>query len=450
MIVQTLDAAQQEAVDMCVDTDKRLVAVTGEAGTGKTTIIKTVCQRLEEAGKTFALCAPTGKAARRIREATGFPALTIHKLLGFNQPDMDPNTGEQVGASRPMYTKDRPLEYDVVICDEYAMVSTGLHRDLADAIGRGALRVFGDERQLPPIENQDLADPTSPFSKCLARPNTIKLHNVYRQEFGNGILEAARSINRGSFPARSDECRLYINPSMVGELYKFVRSCSEQWGSLTHQIISPARVSDVGTIKLNAALQTIINPTMHDALELPRHKWATKQKLFVAIGDKVVCEKNVYDMRDYQDRFSEWEDDIKPVLHSFIPCPDTKQMLNGEVGKIVAIGEDGTIEIDFGDRVVEIPPAVQEYSFRMRQLFLADHRKSIDLAYALTTHKCQGSEYDVVAYVMARAAFYNLCRPNFYTALTRAKRQAYVYTDQQALTVSIKNVKSMGAMKKKD
>lgn len=437
-----LDEAQNVAVRMCTDMTMRLVAITGEAGTGKTTIIKRVCDALTEKKVSFALCAPTGKAARRIKDATGYDALTIHKLLGFNKPEIDAETGEPVSASRPSYTRSNPLPYRVVICDEYAMVSTGLHRDLVDALGTGALRLFGDVRQLPPIENQQLADPTSPFERCLKMPNTVTLNRVYRQEHGNGILEAARQINRGSYFTKSTECDLVISDVMVKKLYDMVREDPAVWGSLRYQIISPVRKSDVGTVKLNAALQQIINPQMEDALELPRNRWAQKQRVVVALGDKVVCEQNVYDMRDYSERYEVWESDTVPDMSTFIPCPATKQMLNGEVGKVAAIHIDGTIEVDFGDRVVEIPPAVQEYWPLKRQFVLVDNRKNIDLAYALTTHKCQGSEYDVIAYIMARPAFYNLSRQNFYTALTRAKMKATVLTDQQALAVSIRSVKS--------
>ena len=115
---------------------------------------------------SFAIAAPTGKAARRIREATGYPATTIHKLLEFNRPDVDEETGEATSVSGTYHVHAaNPLDLDVVIVDEYAMVSTALHRDLVAAIpSGGCLRTFGDVRQLPPIENNDLADPTSPFS----------------------------------------------------------------------------------------------------------------------------------------------------------------------------------------------------------------------------------------------------------------------------------------------
>ena len=212
------DAVQELAINMCCDLDRRLVTVTGEAGTGKTTLIKRLCEKLEADGVTFALAAPTGKAARRIREATGVNAVTIHKLLGFNRPEFDPETGDAMSSTRPTHTRNNPLPYSVVICDEYAMVSTGLHRDLVEAVGRGALRLFGDIRQLPPIENEKLADSTAPFYRCLKMPHSVTLDKVYRQEGGNGILEAARAINRGSMFGQNDDLKLIISDSMVARL----------------------------------------------------------------------------------------------------------------------------------------------------------------------------------------------------------------------------------------
>ena len=174
-----LDKEQQRAVELCVDRTKRLVAVTGEAGTGKTTIIKNACDELSSKGVSFALAAPTGKAARRIREATGYHASTLHKLLEYNRPDFDDDTGEPTSVSGPNRTRSNPLEQQVIIVDEYAMVATALHRNLVSAItSTTCLRVFGDVRQLPPIENNDLADPTSPFTRCLAMPNSVHLQHL--------------------------------------------------------------------------------------------------------------------------------------------------------------------------------------------------------------------------------------------------------------------------------
>ena len=442
-----LDVEQQNAVDMCVDITKRLVSVTGEAGTGKTTIIKQACDILTAERIPFALAAPTGKAARRIREATGYPAHTIHKLLGFNRPDMDEETGEATSVSAPSHTRGNPLPYRIVIVDEYAMVSTALHRDLVAAIpSSGCLRTFGDVRQLPPIENNELHDPTSPFSKCLAMPNTVTLNNIYRQAEGNGIIEAARRITRGQYFTSNSDVGVYLGDAVLHTLYGRLEATNTDWSSINNQIISPARKSDIGTVRLNGILQSRFNKEMAGKIDLPRNKWEAKNPCVVAIGDKVVCNTNSYDLRDYQERFTEFSSDGVGLMGSFIPCPETKQMLNGEVGKIINIDEYGVLEIDFGDRVVELPAKIHEYNSRKKYHFTYDPRKVIELAYALTTHKCQGSQYECVSYIMASCAFFNLSRPNFYTGVTRAVKHASIISDQRSLATSLK---SMGWKRKK-
>lgn len=445
-----LDPQQALAVELCCDLTKRLVAVTGEAGTGKTTIIKTVADRFTENGIRFAIAAPTGKAARRIREATGYPAVTLHKLLEFNKPKIDEDTGDVVIQSLPSRTKDNPLDIDfkVVIVDEYAMVNVSLHRDLVSALGTAQLRLFGDVRQLPPIEEFMPEDYKSPFQKCLEMQNSIRLDKVFRQAEGNGILEAARLINRGHRPERNAEYDVRFSESMIGKLYDEVKKDPQAWGSLRYQIISPGRKSQAGTMKLNAGLQAIINPSSLVSLTLPRHKWDDKDKISVSVGDKVVCTSNCYDLRDWHERFAEWQDPFTPVLGTFIPTPDTAQMLNGEIGIIENIDDEGALEINFGDRVVRVPPKIEEYLPKEQILVHIDNRKNIDLAYALTTHKCQGSEYDVVAYVIANALYYNLCRPNFYTAVTRAKQKVIVFSDLRGYTNSLAKLKSGGPTKR--
>jgi len=436
-----LDAEQQAAVNSCVDTAKRLVSVTGEAGTGKTTIIKQACDMLKANNVSFAIAAPTGKAARRIREATGYPATTIHKLLEFNRPDIDEETGAPTSVSGPSRSRSNPLDQYVIIVDEYAMVSTALHRDLVAAIpSSGCLRAFGDVRQLPPIENNELADPTSPFQKCLAMPNTFTLHNIYRQAEGNGIIEAARRITRGQFFGSNQDVGIHLGDAVLHTLYGSLTNSEVDWSSITNQIISPARKSDIGTIRLNNILQTRFNPEMRSKIELPRNKWEVKNKVFVSIGDKVVCNTNSYDLRDYSERFIEYSPSGVGLMGSYIPCPETKQMLNGEVGKVVDIDPYGVLEIDFGDRVVELPPRVEEYSARKGIHYSYDPRKVIELAYALTTHKCQGSQYDNITYIMATCAFYNLSRPNFYTGITRAAKHATIISDQRSLAISLKSM----------
>jgi ATP-dependent exoDNAse (exonuclease V) alpha subunit len=175
-------------------------------------------------------------------------------------------------------------------------------------------------------------------------------------------------------------------------------------------------------------------------LELPRNKWEEKNKVWVSIGDKVVCNTNSYDLRDYNERFTDFSVEGVGHISTFIPCPETKQMLNGEVGIVTAIDDYGVIEIDFGDRTVELPPRVAEYNPRKRYHFHYDPRKVIDLAYALTTHKCQGSQYERICYIMASCAFFNLSRPNFYTGVTRASKHATILCDQRSFATSLKSL----------
>jgi exodeoxyribonuclease V alpha subunit len=276
-------------------------------------------------------------------------------------------------------------------------------------------------------------------------PHTVTLDNIYRQAEGNGIIEVARRINRGQFFGSNTDVKVLLGDAVLHTMYGMLENNSTDWTLLSNQIISPARKSDIGTMRLNSILQARFNKDMIGRVELPRNKWEQKNKVFVAVGDKVVCNTNSYDLRDYDQRFSEYYDGVG-VLSSFIPCPETKQMLNGEVGKIIDIDEFGVLEIDFGDRVVELPPAVGEYNARKRYHFTYDPRKVIDLAYALTTHKCQGSQYDHVSYVMASCAFFNLSRPNFYTGITRAAKHATILTDQRSMATSLK---SMGWKRKK-
>ena len=151
-----LDAAQTEAISLCCDVTKRIVAVTGPAGTGKTSILRQGYVQLAYHGYRCVLAAPTGKAAKRIKEATGIPAMTIHRLLEYTHPGIpDPDTGKVADSSGPRRTRERPLDMDVIFIDEAAMIDMGLYRNLIDAMKSGsAVRFFGDANQLPPIEDE--------------------------------------------------------------------------------------------------------------------------------------------------------------------------------------------------------------------------------------------------------------------------------------------------------
>ncbi len=148
------DDSQLKAIGACCNIERRVVAITGEAGTGKTTIIQNVYETLSARGHNVVLCAPTGKAAKRITEATGIAARTLHRLLEYPHPgEVDDKTGKTLITTDPKKDRINPIEFDVVICDEYAMVNVELHRNLLDALPNGGIiRMFGDANQLQPIE----------------------------------------------------------------------------------------------------------------------------------------------------------------------------------------------------------------------------------------------------------------------------------------------------------
>ena len=439
-----LHPLQQQAVDLCLDTTKRIVAVTGPAGSGKTTIIKQVVAALADQGKVIGVCAPTGKAARRITQATGVDAVTIHRLLEYPKPgDRDPDTGKVLNPGQPKRCTYYPLHHDVIIADEYAMVNYELDRNLIDALKRGArLLVFGDVFQLPPIESsQALAQEKSPFEKHLARENAkVTLEHVFRQAEDGGILGAANNIRLGRMPAKHDDFQYAFTNDQPAYLLKYLSNCMDagvDFSTLDNQIICAEEKSWVGTGPLNAKLQYFFRGNQEDTLQLPRHSW-DKNTVVIGVGDKVVCTENTYDMRDYHARYEEFNDRDTGIESTFIPAPAHQMMLNGEVGIVEEIFADGSIYTNVGDRVVHMPAQFNEYDYYKDNFFPKDPRRSLDLAYALTTHKSQGSEFGRVIYIVSGSKPFMLNRRNFYTAVTRAKSHVMVICDQSSLQYSLR------------
>lgn len=440
-----LDAIQQAAIALCTDGKRRLGAVSGPAGSGKTTIIRQVYDYYKNKGIRVALAAPTGKAARRIKEATGIDAKTIHKLLEYGKPGDRDENGKPIDPTFPQRHRKNPLDETIILVDEYAMVPYELHDNLLAALpSGGCVFAFGDVYQLPPIEKVRHNGPT-PFEKLLKRPgDSITLERVYRQGEGSSILEAANRIRRGWIPERGDdgdEFLVKFTSTPLKELSHIVMHSGVDYKSIRNQIIIPQNKGRMGVTKANELLRNILNPNPVGELNLPRHKWAEKEPVSIAIGDKVVCTENSYDIRDYFERFSEWTDEQKPLFSSFIPTPENKQMLNGETGIVTQTYPDGSFEIDFGDRIVEIPSVYTEYWVEKDRLIDVYPARNIQLAYALTTHKCQGSEFDNVVYVLNSSMTYMQTRPNFYTAITRARKGVTVLTDNKSYAQSIRVVK---------
>lgn len=432
-----LDENQQKAVDLCTDLSNRIVAVTGEAGTGKTTIIKLVYNNfidyINEHKEKFtklttviddykfnaedyiAVVAPTGKAAKRIEEATGIPAMTIHRLLEYPMPgDIDEKTGKPLSTSTPKRDRNNPIRQKIVICDEYAMVSYEVHRNLIDALPRGGVvRMFGDCNQLEPIEESKLLiGKPSQFQEMLAKFPSVVLNHIHRQDDGSNIITNAHKINFGIMPLRTDDFVINytsdrVLPTQIIE--ELIKKDSEYY-TVNKQILSPSRKSWIGTDKLNLMIQMQrFCDRIEQGFPIERHNWDKSKDFCLFIGDKVIFTKNNYDLG----------------------------VFNGESGIVTDIKLYGNVTIDFGDRIVDIPPTqtIQYYS----KMIEYNPQKDISLAYVITTHKAQGSEYDEITYILDRSVIYNSSRKNLYTAITRAKKKVNIITDQRTFIFALKH-----------
>lgn len=444
-----LDEGQQLAVERCTDMSpgNRIIPVTGPAGTGKTTIIRIVYETLVEAGYNVALCAPTGKAAKRIYEATGIPAVTIHRLLEYPHPgERDEKTGKPLSTTDPKRRASNPLDEDVILADEYAMVNLSVHSNLIHALGRGArLIMFGDVNQLRPIETaKSRQGKPSPFEVALYRFNGVRLTNIHRQGEGSGIAQNGTAILNGRVPKRFDDFHLRITDKPVDSLTDLVLSGDVDYRSTDNQILTTSKKTWVGTYKLNILLQGLLNPdAQKKGLQLPRHKWDEKLPIKVHVGDKVIWTENSYDLRNEFEKWHEEPNEADPAKphRTLLPVPPNKMILNGETGIITEITDAGEITIDLGDRIVDVPNE-QYVEDRRQNLVSIDPRQRIDLAYAITVHKAQGSEYKNVVYVLNKSSYFMQCRSNMYTAITRARECATIIADQRSLQASVFNIQA--------
>jgi len=407
------DDTQLTAIGACCDVKRRVVAVTGEAGSGKTTILQNVYNTLTARGHTVVLCAPTGKAAKRITEATGIEARTFHRLLEYPHPgELDQKTGKPLITTDPKKDRRNPIEYDVVLADEYAMTSVEVHRNLLDALPPGGvIRMFGDANQLQPIEqNKRLQAEPSSFLKMLKKFNGIWLTYNHRQDELGSIISNGHRIINGQPPIRKDDFAIKMTNEPVATIQDFVMdnlTNDIDFGSLRNQIISPTKVGWVGSEALNGAIQVLLQPSTQRYTEIERHPWVEDDYIRVYINDKVLYTKNNYAL----------------------------EIFNGETGIITGIGDDGSVVVDFGDRSVDIPPSMAMEG--KRGVYYINPQKDLDLAYVITTHKSQGSEYDRICYVMNKSRSWLLNRKNLYTGISRARNHVTIITDQSALSRSL-------------
>ena len=384
---------QRQAVELAARTG--VLILTGGPGTGKTTTVRGIVALFQKMGLEIVLAAPTGRAAKRMSELTGMEAQTVHRLLGMSWNDAT----HQVTFQK---TEKEPLEADAVIVDEMSMVDLALFSALLRALRPGTrLVLVGDADQLPSVGAGNV------FSDLIrsGRVETVFLREVFRQAEQSAIIRNAHAVNLGQPPQlTNDQGDFFFLCRRDGErtLSTVVELCRTRLPDHMHipadqiQVLSPTRKGPSGTENLNRCLQAALNPPAADKREI---QWG--ERVF-RTGDRIMQTKNNYDVL--------WERPDGTVGTG---------MFNGDVGKIVEIDPSGELlVVNFDDRIAT-------YTLEMLN--------EVDLAYAMTVHKAQGSEYRCVVLAAMPAAPSLMVRGVLYTALTRARELLIVVGDDAAI-----------------
>ena len=388
-----LDPLQRDAV--LTAGHSGLLVITGGPGTGKTTTINTIIRMFADEGKTILLGAPTGRAAKRMSEATGWPASTIHRLLEYQgRPDEDGEDGDQVRGHFER-NENNPLECDVVIIDEMSMVDIFLMNALLKAIHRGTrLNMVGDANQLPSVGAGNVLRDI--IASGVIR--TIQLRHIFRQAAASDIVVNAHKINEGEPVDLSKRSKdfLFIKSQTPDQIFAAIAALvlNKLPGYLgvdpfDIQIMTPQRKGALGVERLNQLLQEQMNP---------KSSRKTEKEIggtLFRVGDKVMQIRNDYNLI--------WE--IRGRYG--IPTEKGEGVFNGDIGIITEINSFAqNLTVRFDDRFVE-------YAFK--------DCESLELAYAITIHKSQGSEYPAVIVPMYQGPSMLMNRNLLYTAVTRAK-----------------------------
>ena len=385
------DELQIQAVIEAVNSG--LLIITGGPGTGKTTTINTIIRYFEQEEMEILLAAPTGRAAKRMTEATGYEARTVHRLLELTGIPDDSTSSAGMHFER---NEENPLDADVIIIDETSMVDIYLMHALLRAVNPGTrLILVGDVNQLPSVGPgnvlRDLID-----SGCF---NVVRLTRIFRQAAESDIIVNAHRINGGEQIPLGKPSRdfLFIRrehpDAIISAMITLIR---EKLPGYVHadpfeiQIMTPMRKGALGVERLNSILQEYLNPKSPDKAE------REAGGVIYRVGDKVMQIKNNYQI--------EWE-----IRNRYgIPVDGGTGVFNGDIGKIRSINafaEQLTVEFDEGKMV--------DYSFRQLE--------ELELAYAITIHKSQGSEYPAVIVPIHSGPRMLMTRNLIYTAVTRAR-----------------------------
>lgn len=404
-----LDELQREAVMQAANSG--ILIITGGPGTGKTTTINAIIKYFEQDYKEILLAAPTGRAAKRITEATGCEAKTIHRMLDLSGELEDTSAGARFDRN-----EDNPLEADVVIIDEMSMVDMFLMSALLRAIEPGTrLILAGDVDQLPSIGPgnilRDMIDSE--------RFRTVKLTKIFRQAEESDIVVNAHKINRGErIDLRPDSHDfIFIKrdnvQAVLSTVLGLIRDKLPGYVGADRseiQVLSPAKKGPLGIEYFNRFLQTSLNPASDRKAEIPAGSSVFRE------GDKVMHIRNNYEI--------DWEMRTK---NGFV-YEQGKGVFNGDIGVITKINEHTRmLEVRFDDGKYVI------YNF--------DLLEELVLAYATTIHKAQGSEYPAVILPLLSGPPLLMNRNILYTAVTRAKQCVCVVGTEDAVNRMIRNVR---------
>lgn len=390
----TLDEEQKEAVRQAAS--QGILVITGGPGTGKTTTINAIIKYFENEDVELLLGAPTGRAAKRMTEATGYQAQTIHRMLELNGGMVDDTGNSRVRFER---NASNPLEADVIIIDEMSMVDLSLMHALLLAIIPGThLILVGDENQLPSVGAGNILKDII-RSQCIP---IVSLKKIFRQEEGSAIVENAHKINRGE-PIRMDnKCKdfFYLPRTNIKEIEKEVGLLLTkklpkyvECASKEIQVLTPMRNGELGVGNLNIVLQKVLNPPNHQKKEKELYNGTIFRE-----GDKVMQIRNNYKLA--------W------TIYS------KKGRFKVEEGVGVFNGDMGIIkEIDsYNEEVVVLLDDEKEVRYPYNML------DELELSYAITIHKSQGSEYPAVVIPLFSGPRVLMNRNLLYTAVTRAKQ----------------------------
>lgn len=387
------DFSKEQEIAIKEAFNNMLLVITGGPGTGKTTIIKAICNILNENNLKFNLAAPTGRAAKRMQESTENVAFTIHRLIGI-KPE----------SPIPEFNEENTLDCDYVIVDEASMIDIKLMDKLLKALSsKTALILVGDHNQLPSVgAGNVLKDILDTDIKA------VKLKKIFRQAKESNIVVNAHRINDGLYPILNQKNKdfFFINSNsknFQNDLLDLVKNRLPNYYKLDPindiQILAPSKKSLWGIVNINDLCQKELNKNPNSI--------KINNRIF-KLGDKVMQVRNNYE------------------LESLNPDEFDDGVYNGDIGRIIDIDKNmESLKVEFYDGNI--------VSYKKEDV------KDLDLSYAITIHKSQGSEFDCVLIPMMPASFMLLNRNLLYTAITRAKKLVILLGEKKILKQMVRN-----------